>query len=206
MLAATPSLWFHGIVEWGSPFSSERQAFKGRKKNTIEGERWSIHVDYFPKTSGPKTSLSFYLYGFLNNCLWSEWALLIQHSMPRAYLPQDLAQSRCSVSICWMNEWSNQSYSLLQENYFWGIRQEAESGEAAAHWVITVWSVPALGRPPLCCSVTHNRMHLPRHGGCSWGNRKADTKPLLIKKHLPPDGFHVYVCWEYTMNSLRIIS
>lgn len=37
---------------------------------------------------------------------------------------------------------------------------------------------------PLCCSVIHNRMHLPRHGNSSWVDRKADTKPLLIKKHL----------------------
>ena len=72
---------------------------------------------------------------------------------------------------------------------------------------------------PLCCSVIHNRMHLPRHGNSSWVDRKADTKSLLIKKHfatgmvfwqtqstLPPDGFNVYMCWEYTMNSLRIIS
>lgn len=36
---------------------------------------------------------------------------------------------------------------------------------------------------PLCCSVIYNRMHLPRLGNSSWVDRKADAKPLLIKKH-----------------------
>lgn len=80
-----------------------------------------------------------------------------------------------------MNEPSSQSYSLLNGNVR-GVQQEeqASSGRqrAGKHALIRC---PC---SPLCCSITHNGVHLPRHGNSSWVTRKADTKPPLIRKPL----------------------
>ena len=60
----------------------------------------------------------------------------------------------------------------------------------------------------LCCSVIHNRMHLPRHGNSSWVDRKADTKPLLIKKllqlELPCNTKCCPSWWVWCLHVLRI--
>lgn len=126
--AVTSSLRFHGITELGSPFSSERQVLKGSKRNTIGEKGWSVHVGTFPKTSGIIVSISLHLYGFMKvpslqkvskPCVLDSEPSLFSTVYPGPIIAHSTEQvsSKDLLNIL-MNESSNQSYSLIEGNFF----------------------------------------------------------------------------------------